>query len=931
MLIAVVLFSAFAVLAFSGLFDTIESDFYSPRVQRHYRSLLVDSAETVEEYHRHNFERFRSIVEQSAFERVYEVNQSQTDIEGRQSAAERLLSDHPSFSHLRIIDRDGTQIHFSTLSDDFEERDGERIYVPVEDVETDLQDLALPSGGESDLIFDDDAQYFVYRIPVNDAGGVWRGTAMFHVGTRALAGRLASVGLIDSGRDLLLVEGNGYVFNVPRDSRSSVGRAVGSIWSSLEAGQTGRLDANGGIALPFEEEGSRRFAYFLPEHELSLGRELEAVLLAGSFLTLFLVTFLLMNLRQESSVVLSERVRRFQISMLREYLERRDELDWDGKARELQRLKPELTKKIKRGIGKVRPDERERLDELVEKGWDEILEVIGGRRASGTANLDVKHLESMLERVVSSLGDRIPHALPDTGSAAPDSEQSAGLHPVNASSKRTGTAVVAPGIAGSDTGTQSSRGEATEDLESLESADEDGGLEEIEEVEEVEEADEVEELDSLEAVEDVGGAEDVEEPGEVEELESLEPADEDASAEGVEVADETEEVEELDSIEAADGGNNSDAGEPEYPGNSIRQGGNSSGVQDPRRNADAAGAFMNVSIEDEIEAIADEGHPVTGSTVPADAAAGAANGSERDSENESENAPSIHHGEIVSMSSVRRIFGEGAIVSSGSGVFQIDEALFSSVPKDMTETSSVESASGTAASFAGESGRSQDSLFLGEVSMRPVSRSSRRHHATAPGRGPSGKSAESRGRPDDRKSVTPGGSRATAVPERDRVTAGGKSANEPDGLLRPDGIDFDRFLRRYRNNDAGIVRALVFFTRRVGAPVALIMVPRSDGYRGQYSLGLDEGIAKRIHVLEESEFARSVLDKRMVFHHEAPLHTLPGLEIESHGSMLSSFKRSLFIPIQFRQSNGYLVLGLPLDGQPAEAVLEQVRDTIISS
>ena len=533
LLISVVAFSGFAFFAFSGLFDLIEGNFYSPRVQDHYRQLLSESGEIVERYHRNNLERFSSVFDQESFARLFEANQSQANIENRANVVRQLRADHGSFSHLRVVDRNGEQVHFSTRSEDFDETQGERVYRPVDEIDPNIRDLALQSDEGSDVAADPDQQFLVYRVPVSDIDGVWRGTALVYFGTRALAGRLVSAGVLDPGRDIVVIDADGYVFNVPRDSRGAVSEAVSGVWESLSSGDTARLDLNGGIALPFEDSGSLRFAYFLPESELRLGTELEAVVLLGSFSTLFLGMFLLLNIRQESSVVLSERVRRFQIRMLREYLERRDELDWEGKARELERLKPELTRKIKRGIGKVHPEEREQLDDLVERGWNEILEVIGGGRAHSTNSPDMQHLESMLERVISSLGERGHQALP---AASGQGEKSA--------------STLTDGADGSDSSSAEAGRSGREDVEVLDSESE--GVTEVEEIDEVETEEETDGIASLEAVDEAEELEGTHDSDDVQPLEAVDESDELEARGSADEPDELEAVNEEGELEAVD-------------------------------------------------------------------------------------------------------------------------------------------------------------------------------------------------------------------------------------------------------------------------------------------------------------------------------------------------------------------------------------------
>ena len=59
LLISVVLFSGFAVLAFTNLFSLLEAGFFQPRVRAEVLSRLGSAASAVGAYHDRNLERFR--------------------------------------------------------------------------------------------------------------------------------------------------------------------------------------------------------------------------------------------------------------------------------------------------------------------------------------------------------------------------------------------------------------------------------------------------------------------------------------------------------------------------------------------------------------------------------------------------------------------------------------------------------------------------------------------------------------------------------------------------------------------------------------------------------------------------------------------------------------------------------------------------------
>ena len=69
LLIAVLLFAAFAVAAFSGLFDIVESSFRNPSLVRGIEGSLSKVAEAEGGYHSSNLARFGSILAQDSVRR----------------------------------------------------------------------------------------------------------------------------------------------------------------------------------------------------------------------------------------------------------------------------------------------------------------------------------------------------------------------------------------------------------------------------------------------------------------------------------------------------------------------------------------------------------------------------------------------------------------------------------------------------------------------------------------------------------------------------------------------------------------------------------------------------------------------------------------------------------------------------------------------
>ena len=121
-------------------------------------------------------------------------------------------------------------------------------------------------------------------------------------------------------------------------------------------------------------------------------------------LTSFLLVFLLLNVRQDSVLVLSDRIKRFQIQLIQEYLESKDEIDWRRWQVELEQRREDVSREIKKGIGNSRGKRGEEIDHLIDSSWDEILTVLGQRTVeTRSAPLDIARLEAVIQRAFGNM------------------------------------------------------------------------------------------------------------------------------------------------------------------------------------------------------------------------------------------------------------------------------------------------------------------------------------------------------------------------------------------------------------------------------------------------------------------------------------------------------------------------------------------------
>ena len=907
LLIAIIGFSAFSFFAFSGLFDAIEASFYSPRVLEHYRSELTNAHRELVEFRENNLARFSAVVEQEEIRTLYQPNQTRGDIEARAGIFRRIADDRSGFVASVFLNRDGTQLHFSTREDDYTESAGIRSYRPLEEIEDGerLSELALAVPDEADMVLDAETSSLIFRFPVMDVNGIWRGTGLFIFSSRSFTNRLISAGITDPDRVIELVSPNGILLNVRREGRAELREGVADSWEQSDEESLIRLSGDRDIVVPVLERSDFRIGYVVPSHELVLSDELQGIVLAGTFLTLFLIVFLLLNIRQDSTVVLSERIKRFQLGLLREYLERGEELDWRSRRDELLRRKPEMTRRLKQGIGRVRAEDREKIDHLVDKSWDEIIDVLGSRRDSGRSATDLQQIERMLERVIGNLESRgIGLQSPRTGT--PDTaaleESPRTQEPAESRRRKPDHAPEAAGNAEPATELDAATDtEGVEELDELGAATDTEGVEELDELGAATDTEEVEELGATSDAREFSEPESVDDTEVIGELEELEEAEPVVTTDGPE---ELEEVEPLGDFGASD-----------------------------EALVDESDELRNADIRDEVAAIVDgpdparssstvgratlEGQRMTdagrsypgesgtfneaGGTVgPSDMAQFETANREREAESVSSAPAFFGNGEIVSLENARVIAGEQSIVSDPRGVYRIREDLYSR-SSERRATSGEASSDGDTARREGSARSEHAVLLLGDVDMRPLTR------RTIPTRG------ESSGRSD-------------GVRDRPAEAEGADSTS----AFAVEGLDFDRYLSHFRGDEPGIMRALMLLTRRVYARVAMIAVRRDNAYRTEYGIGLNEHEKESLHISERSQFARSILNEGQLYRFEGPVTELPDVQVTGEDASIADCRCVVFVPIKFRGSRAYLVLGMRESAGELRDIAVALAETIRS-
>ena len=535
LLLTIVAFTGFIFVSYFGLFEYLETHFYNVKIQEDIQRSLDRTEEHITQYHRVNQEKFKSIMEIDFIKTVYFLNQSREHIFNRESLFGKLKAEQTSFAGVRFIDFNLEKLHFSTFPEDILRKTGTNIeYRNLKDVEDGAFIETLKKKAiEEPIIIHAPASSFVYCFKAFDIYAKHAGYALFYVGKLGLQNYLLKNGDLDVGDKIELVDGIGILLKAQSLEKRII-EAVQKYWQGDTRELPSFVVENGEAFRLFESRGTTFFkiGIFLPNSIFGLTTTLKVTIFVCTFITLFLLFFLLFNLKQEPVLIVSERIKKLQLNLLWEYLERNQEIDWKKIQLELENRREEVKNEILKGVGRVKKEDRPKLESLFDKSWDEILAVLGNKAQATAPSVDLSRLTELIEQALQKI----------TVIPVPSVSEKAGDIP-KAPASTVGSAPMVPEK-------ETAGEEEIEELAEVEEGEEVKGVEEVEAIEEISEVEEVEEVEEVKEAEPLKEVEEAEEVEEVEEVEELEVAEEIEELEVIPVeAEETEEVEEAERVE----------------------------------------------------------------------------------------------------------------------------------------------------------------------------------------------------------------------------------------------------------------------------------------------------------------------------------------------------------------------------------------------
>lgn len=469
MLISVVVFAGCLLFTFAGGFRIIEVQYYTPRVIGNINNRLEKIKSVYGDYFSAMDEQFRKFLSERSVASYIEREPSKENMDERDNLCGLLFQKNSGLDGIRLIENDGIQIHYSTFQEDVLK---ESVDLITYSNYTDRIPFTLIEAGDGEkttkVYFDNAKNRLLFSYPFYDVYTACRGTMVFYVAGDDFTRFLIGKDIVSLNARGTVLSPAGFVFNIPLTGRNMLIQEIQVRWEKRHENIEHLIESDvkkeNLFVVSTTNENGIKIGWICSQDEFEFSETEKISLLICLFITVFLIIFLLFNIRHDDMVLIRRRIRKFQYGLLKEYIERKDTSDWKSLSKEIASRRMDVNDEIKRSLGRRGKKHSVEIDVMLEESWQDIMSAVGA--TSGRILVERK-ADAPAENVVTEVIPSVPVE-------------------------------------------KISKSEPVEEVEELEEIEEAEPVEEVEELEEIEEAEPVEEVDELEEVVE---AESVEESG----------------------------------------------------------------------------------------------------------------------------------------------------------------------------------------------------------------------------------------------------------------------------------------------------------------------------------------------------------------------------------------------------------------------------------
>ena len=523
LLLTIFLFTGFVVLAFSGLYSIIETRFYQPSLIKNIESENKDISMAFMDYTLEHTEAFKKIIETEAIKSVSNPTQKNENIISRARILSEVSSHFSGLLGYKIIDTNGKYIHYSTFDSDILKQQSNAISYKNYDNESNIDYKEIVVGS---LFFDSEKKQLIYSFPFINEYNTEQGRVLFYVSASDFNRYLISKNLLAVNQNSVIIENYskdkiGFIYGLPVSNQEFFEEAVSNRWKQGLFSPQQILDTSSEKWIAISDNSVKNFTVTKVEKEsyFLFPFSVKILLLACIFISIYLIFFLLFNLKQDSMVMIKHKIKKFQLAFINQYLEKENISNWENLKKEIDKRKNDLSLEVKKSLGTKSKKHSKEIDSLLSKSWEDLLAILSARIEKKSPviyqnNVDVNEIKALLQQIVASG----KNTLVQTENTKKSSQRVAEIEEI------------AP-------------------LEEVAEIQELDSLEEVAEIEEITPLEEVAEIEEITPLEEVAEIEEITPIEEVAEIEEITPIEEVAEIEEITPLEEVAEIQEITPLE----------------------------------------------------------------------------------------------------------------------------------------------------------------------------------------------------------------------------------------------------------------------------------------------------------------------------------------------------------------------------------------------
>lgn len=406
LIITILIFSVVAFISFAELFSVFETRFYQPAVIKGMEKRLKNISACLDEYTVIQAKEFCQFVELPCIKTVSLLEQSEIDIEDRENFASELFLRNAGLQGVRIIDSNGKKILYSTFKTDNSEYN-KNPELPYEAIKANDNP---ENKNKAKIVFDNSNERILYSIPFYDTYDLYRGSAIFYVAGIDFNRYLIAKQILSVSEQSKLVatvfsdsskQYKGFVLGLPSISYEVLISKITDLWSNNTFDTQKILHSEDYNWFVISDNSGKTgiISLVFKDDILIFNTGIKVLFLLTVFITLFLIILLFFNIKQDDEAIIKDKIKRFKIALINEYLLGSGEENWEEVSKFLTVRKHQINHDVKKYLGKKGQKHKILVENLLEDTWSDIEKIIISNEKFEEDFDDYEHLEQEYEAV----------------------------------------------------------------------------------------------------------------------------------------------------------------------------------------------------------------------------------------------------------------------------------------------------------------------------------------------------------------------------------------------------------------------------------------------------------------------------------------------------------------------------------------------------